>query len=61
MVFSKDAYSPQADAKPRAQGKTRGENLNQRLYLLIFFRAFLKETVALVVAGRKNAQLFRLA
>lgn len=46
----------------REQGKTRGRELEpRRLYLLIFFRAFLKETVVLVVAGRKNAQLFRLA
>lgn len=55
MVFSKDAYS---SGRCGTAGK---EKQGRRLYLLIFFRAFFKESVALVVAGRKNAQLFHLA
>lgn len=64
MVFSKDAYSSHTQTRQmrnRGQEKARGRDLYRRLYLLIFFRVFLKGYVALVVAGRKNAQLFRLA
>lgn len=59
MVFSKDAYS---SGRCETAGKESEEGgLNRRLYLLIFFRAFLKGNVTLVVAGRKILQLFLLA
>lgn len=63
MVFSKDAYSSgrcETASEWRRRRRNEGREFEPgRLYLLIFFRAFLKGNVASVVVGRKNAQLFR--